>query len=186
MNRRAASARTHTARGQSPRAFSLVEMVSVIAIVGVLGAVAVPVLFSTPKARSIAASRHIARDLDYARELASLRGLSVWASFNTSTESYSLVIEPSPGAGWAAAVPLTDPHTGKAMVTSFLSEDWAGVDIVSVSCGGGGDCGFNAAGAPVNAAGSPITSAGQIVLKHGGSVRIEPRSGYVTSSYTNP
>jgi prepilin-type N-terminal cleavage/methylation domain-containing protein len=70
------------ATGTFPRAFTLIEMLTVISIIGIIAALSVPVLKNFGKAdTSVSASRQLLTDIGYARQLAMSQRTTVYMVF---------------------------------------------------------------------------------------------------------
>src|SRR5436190_22792948 len=79
--------------------FTLIELIAVMGITAILAVVAIPTLSSVATNRSMIAGKQILRDISFARERAMLTGTRCWVTFNTTTDTYSVLAEnpASPG-----------------------------------------------------------------------------------------
>lgn len=161
------------------RAFTLVELISLIVLVAIMAAVVVPSVGTLPSRRGAAAARQLVRDLTYMRQQSLARGITTWAVFNTSSESYSMLVESTATPGRAAASSMIDPATGGPFSQSWTAGEFVGVDLVSVFVGSdsGTDLGFDWLGRPINWHGSVLTVQSAITLNGGHSVVVEPQTG---------
>lgn len=106
----------------SERGFSLVELIATIAIVSILAAVAIARTSSTHQQRQRAAARRVASEFNFIRNLAMASGRSTWAKVypgNEFIEYSQTALAATPLA--SSAVAITDPATGRPMVTTLNS-----------------------------------------------------------------
>lgn len=162
------------------RAFTLVELVTVIVIAAVLASVAIPAVGSFTAARSSAAAHRVARDLTFARHRALSSGCRTWAVFHTGAGTLSILSEPVGSPGRFNAITLTDAGTGRPMVCALSSAEFGGVSIVSVSFDGAAEVGFDWLGRPLNNTGSLLAAQGLVTLSSGKSVAVQPETGLAT------
>ena len=169
----------HRRAGTSRRGFTLIELVVVLVLAAILAGVAVPSMAGLAGTRAKAAARLISHDLGYARERALATGITVWVSFNASTETYTMLEESLSTPGRVSATAMTDPATGRAFSQSFAGGELAGVDIASVAIGGGtaNEVGFDWLGRPKDQAQVLLTSTGTITLSSGNSVTVQADTG---------
>lgn len=171
-----------TCAPRSRRGFSLIELVTVVVILGTLSAVTIAALSPTISARQQATARTMAALLNRQRAQAMLTGVGTWASFNTSTNTYSFFVDSTSIAGRANALAQTDPDRGGSWAISLNSGESAGVAISSVSIGGGGtDLGYDWRGRPVNSGGTLLTSNAVITLSGPTTVTIHAGTGLATT-----
>jgi len=90
-----------------------------------------------------------------------------------------MLIENAANPGRANATAFTDPATGKAFSQALNAGEFAGVDIVSASIGGGAgsEVGFDWLGSPYDSTEAALSAAGTITLSGSQTVTIEPGTG---------
>ncbi len=123
------------------RAFTLVEMLTVVVIMGIVALIAIPLFESTDAARVSSAAKLIVSDLQYAQMYSISHGDNpMGIKFDTSTDSYSLVQRSgSPPFQCASVSIATNPVGGGTYVTTFgtgRAGELAGVSIDSLSLDG--------------------------------------------------
>lgn len=164
------------------RAFTLVETIAVTVIVVLMAAVAVPRLSALGTARAGVAARALARDLDFARERAMLTGERCWAVFNLGAQQYSLLEENGTFPGRSGASVITDLFSGKTLVRSLNTGDFAGVSLLNASFDGTVEVGFTWIGKPVAATEAALASTGTVTVTGGGTVSVLAATGAVSWS----
>lgn len=151
-------------------------------IVVLVAAVAAPRLSALGTARAGAAARVLARDLVFARERAMVTGERCWAVFNLGAQQYSLLEESGASPGRSGASVITDPFTGKTLVRSLNTGDFAGVSLLTASFNGTAEVGFTWIGKPLAATEAALASTGTVTLTGGGTVTIQAATGAVSWS----
>ncbi|MCC7389337.1 MAG: prepilin-type N-terminal cleavage/methylation domain-containing protein [Phycisphaerales bacterium] len=159
------------------RAFTLIELVAVIMITAILAGVAIPAVWGVADARSTGAARAIAQQLSFARERALNTGNRVWVVFHTGTDRYELLAEPDGGAGYADAVALPDPTTGRGMGLTLNQGEFAGVGIASAAFDGSAVVGFDWLGSPLDASGGALSADGVVTLDSGVTIGVAAMTG---------
>lgn len=161
------------------RGFSLIELITVVSIVLVLGSLALPVISSMGRAREAAAARTLARDLDSARDRAMLSGRATFVVFAPASEEYSVLEEPTPEAGRAAARPVVDPVRRAPWTVRFVGPEWGQVDLGTVSVPGttAAELRFDAHGRPTTPGGVPLSGGASVEFGGGTRVEITPQTG---------
>jgi prepilin-type N-terminal cleavage/methylation domain-containing protein len=160
----------------SGRGFSLVELVAVIVILAIMGATATMSMTGVASNRRAAAARQIARDLGWLRERAMTKGLPTWATFNTSTDTYTFFDDVLATPGFASATAVTDPSTSRAFSQALNSGDFAGVDLLSVTAT---SFGFNAMGRPINTSGAALATSVTITVTGSRTATVTPQTGRI-------
>jgi len=161
------------------RGFSLIELITVTSIVIVLGSLALPVITSMGRVREAAAARTLARDLDSARDRAMLSGRATFVVFAPGLEEYSVLEEPTPEAGRAAAKPVIDPVTRAPWTVRFVGPEWGEVDLGGVRVPGttAAELRFDQFGRPTTPGGVPLTTGASVEFGGGTRVEISPQTG---------
>lgn len=159
--------------------FTLVELIAVMVIVGVMAGVALPSLTSLGAGRSRMAGRQIQRDMTFARQRALATGTVTWVTFNTGSDTWSVLAEDPANPGRANAIVINDMATGRAYTTSLGMNEYVGVSFTSCNFGGGTEVGFDWLGKPLISSGAGLASQGSVVLSGGNSVTVESGTGYI-------
>jgi prepilin-type N-terminal cleavage/methylation domain-containing protein len=161
--------------------FTLPEMIVVMSITAILAATAAPSLLNLSTTRSAAAARQLVRDLTFARQRSIATGTGHWVVFNTSTQTWSVLVESTTSPGRSGATALNDLATGRSFVQNVNAAEYAGVQITSASIGGGMEVGFDWRGKPFNASSAALTSDGTVTLTGGRTVTVKGNTGYATT-----
>ncbi len=168
---------------RKPRAFTLVELVTVVVIVGILAASAIPAFGTLSSSRQAAAGKEVARLLLVARSCAVASGRPTGVKFDTGS-AITIVNIPTTGAAPAA---MTDP-LGQPEPTVSLPGLFNGVKIVSVVLGdstaGNVTLWFAYDGTPQTRTsggtlGSAWTKDATIALTGGGTLTVRKGSGLI-------
>lgn len=161
--------------------FTLVELVTVLVLLGILSAVAAARIATMDEMRARVAVNVLQRDLAFVRERAINTGLTHWVAINTGTHTYTVELEPTPGAGFAARTALTDPATGRAFSVAFNTGDFAGVTFTSTNLQSN-PIGFNRLGRPVNTSGTVVNGDSTATLTGGRTLTITGSTGAILRS----
>lgn len=149
------------------RAFTLIELSTVVLVVGILAVIAIPRFAdSNSQYRAETAAKRVQADMHLARDLARSLSLAHNTIFKPGSTSY--IVEPAS----AVTTPLEIANTG-ARVTNLAVHPFNS-RIMKASFGGISTLTFNAFGSPVNA--------GHVVLyanDWGAIVRVAKESGQV-------
>jgi len=118
-----------TSRGLSPRrAFTLVELVTVILIMGIMASVAAPrYINALGTSRVQAAARRVAADLRLAREYALKSSVVQSVDFDIATDSYLMPTVPHvdrPGSAYAVNLAASE------YPVNMTTANFEGVDII--------------------------------------------------------
>ncbi len=147
-------------RSERCRAFSLIELVTVMIIIGILASMAVPRFANyTSRHRVEAAARRIVADLSLARRQARMTSASRTVEFDVTADDYRLVGTP-------------DPDRPSAEYRVSLGVEPYRATIVSADFGGDATLVFDGYGAP--------DSGGTVVVQAGTnqqSVTVDPDTG---------
>lgn len=162
---------------RSAGAFTITELIAVIVITGILASVAIPSLGRVSEARSAGAARALVQQMAFAREQALNLGNRTWITFDVGLDSVGLWSEPDGGSGFADAVLLTDPLTGRPLGLALNTGEFAGVGIASVSFDGGTTVGFDWLGSPLVESGNALAADGIITFDAGQTIRIRAMTG---------
>jgi Tfp pilus assembly protein FimT len=167
-------------RLRKARAFTVVELVTVVVILGILSiASAGPVLTYMTSVRGGAAASRLSSDLRYMQRLALSSGLRTWVVFSTSSQTYQLYIENRDNPGKANRVVVSHPVDQSTSAIAFNTGPFAGVTMTSVNINSAAELEFDSFGRPYDSASVALTAAGQVVLSSGGTVVIRPVTGLV-------
>jgi len=168
------------------RAFTLIEILTVVLILGIAGAVLVPQMGSRDDLRATSAAREVMADLMFAQNRAISTQLKHYVEFNGNT--YTLYSRPDDLSPLAV---IQHPVTREDYVQKFAVKGTAleSVTIGTVSFGGKVYLGFDEFGAPF--AYDPnldtiaaLTSPGTIPLKSGSysiTINVEPYTGNIST-----
>ena len=172
----------HLGRGFGRTAFTLIELIAVIVITAIIAGVAVPAMNSIANSRGSGAGRAIVQHLSFARERALNSGNRVWVVFDPDAESYALFAEPDGGSGYADALALIEPTTGRQMGMTLDTGEFAGIGITSASFRGSTPnstpvVGFDWLGSPLAQSGSALGSNGEVVLTTGATIEVRVFTG---------
>ena len=133
------------------RAFSLLELITVLAIMGVMAAIAIPrYAESAVRYRAGAAAQRLEADLILARDRARLISQGITVTIDASAETVSI----------PAISGLDDPAVG--YLTDFNEEPYKAA-IISVSFGGAPDVTFDGFGVP-DVGGIIVVRAGDVTI----------------------
>lgn len=163
-----------------PLGFTLIELITVMVVTAVLAAVAIPSLSSMSATRSSLAAKQILRDIGLARERAILTGTRTWVTFNTTTETYSVLMENSASPGRSGATVITDLGTGRPFTITLNTAEFSGIAIDSATFDGGTEIGFDWLGQPLNTAETPLAANGTVTVTGGHSVTVQIGTGMAT------
>lgn len=167
-------------RTRSIKAFTVVELVTVVVILGILSiASAGPVLTYMSAVRGGAAASRLATDVRYMQRLALSSGLRTWVVFSTSSQSYQLFMENRDNPGKANRVAVSHPVDQSTSAIALNVGPFAGVTMTSVNINSAAELEFDSFGQPYDAASAALTTAGQVVLSSGGTIVIQPVTGLV-------
>lgn len=170
-----------TRRARRGGGFTLPEMIVVMAITAILAATAAPSLLNLSTTRSAAAARQLVRDLTFARQRAIATGTTHWVVFNTTSQTWSILVESTSSPGRAGATALPDLATGRSFAQTMNANEYAGIQITAVSIGGGAEVGFDWRGKPFNASSAALSSDGTVTLTGSRTVTIKGNTGYATT-----
>jgi prepilin-type N-terminal cleavage/methylation domain-containing protein len=168
-----------TARLTRP-GFTLIELIAVIAVVAVLAAAAVPSLSAMTDRRAAAAARLLLRDVSQARQRAVATGTPTWVVFDTTAETWSVLVEDPSNLGRVNATALTDLATGAPRETVLGTGAFAGVELTTADFDGNPEVGFDWLGRPLNAAETALAAAGSVQISGGHTVSVAVTTGYTT------
>lgn len=161
------------------RAFTLIELIAVIVIAAILSALAIPSIGAIGDARSAGAARVVSGTLEYGRETAINSGLHSWVSFDTNANTISLMANAEGTSSYVSATAMTDPRTGKPMVITLGSGDYAGVDLASVSLPKGSVLGFDWLGTPIDVDQQAFSSDATITLSGNVQITVSAMTGEI-------
>ena len=164
------------------KGFTLIELVMVMVIMAIIGVLVMsPKSFLTQTRETDAASK-IKSDIRYAQGFALSTQKRTRVAFNTTTESYSVYSENSPGSTtWTL---INNPLT-RANFTVNLTTDFPGLNISVVNFNGAGNgLVFDSAGRPYscNSTGSGVIllgTSGTITFGGGTVLTVIPNTGKV-------
>lgn len=177
---RARSRRTPIRRPKPGGGFTLIELVAVIVLVAILAGTAAPALSSLSTTRQALGGKQLLRDLSFARQRAVATGTTTWVVFDTSAETWSILVEDPQNPGRAGAGALTDIATAEPFVTTLGEDVFVGVGLVAAAFDGDDEVGFDWLGRPLNSAESLMVAQGTVDLTGGHSVTVESRTGHIT------
>lgn len=134
------------ARGPHPirRAFTLIEVLSVVVILGIAGAVVVPQMLNTGNLQIQAASRIVIADLLYAQNEAITRQAVRRVVFDPTTNSYKL----TDGGGNVLAVSWKNGGAANYVINFSTDSRFDAVTLKTADFGGTQAVEFDALGAP--------------------------------------
>jgi Tfp pilus assembly protein FimT len=156
-------------------------MIVVMTIIAIMAATAAPSLMNLGSTRSAAAARQLVRDLTFARQRAIATGTRHWVVFNTSTQTWSVLIENATSPGRAGATALNDFATGRPFVQTMNAAPFTAISLTAASIGGGSEVGFDWRGKPLNASEAALSTDGTITFTGGRTVTVKANTGYATT-----
>lgn len=162
-----------------PRAFTLIELVAIMVVLAIIAAVGIPAALSAFTARPEGAEKQIVRDLTYARARAMTCGRCTWVTFNVAADSYSVLIDDPASPGFAGALALNDPSTGKAMTVLIGRNEFAGVNVTAAAFDADNSVGFDPLGRPIKTSGAVLIADGAVTLAGGHTVTVATPTGRV-------
>lgn len=170
-----------TRRARKGGGFTLPEMIAVITITAILAATAAPSMLNVGSTRSAAAARSLVRDLTFARQRSIATGTRHWVVFNTTAQTWSILIESTTSPGRAGATALNDVATGRSFSQALNADPFNGVTMTSVSIGSGSEVGFDWRGKPLNSSATALAADGTVTLTGGRVITIRAGSGYAST-----
>lgn len=174
------SVKTVMMRPLSQRAFTLVELVTVIVLLGLIGvAVGGTTLSYMGQVRARGASSRLAADIRYVQRLSLASGLRTWVVFSTGANTYQLYVENASSLGKANRVTVTRPYDQSSAAVQFGSGAYAGVSISAVNINSTSELEFDSFGAPYDGNSAALTANGVVTLSNGVTATVRPVSGLV-------
>jgi prepilin-type N-terminal cleavage/methylation domain-containing protein len=168
-------------RARKAGGFTLPEMIVVVAITAIMAATAAPSLLNLGSTRCAAAARQLVRDLTFARQRSIATGTRHWVVFNTSTQTWSVLIENINSPGRSGATALNDLASGRPFVQTMNAAPFSAVSLTAVSIGGASEIGFDWQGKPLNASEAALTTDGTVTFTGSRTVTIKANTGYATT-----
>lgn len=171
------------------RAFTLIELVTVIAILGIMAvAVGGPTLSYIDSIRVRAAGSRLVGDIRYIQRLALNSGLRTWIQFDVAANNYTLYIEDGiDNPGKDNRVPLMHPLFQTTDPVQLDSGLFADVSIASADINATDELEYDGFGVPHDGNRTALTNTGTITLNGNGAdssveTRITAVSGFVERS----
>jgi prepilin-type N-terminal cleavage/methylation domain-containing protein len=171
---------------RSTKAFTLIELITVVVVVGTLGVIAIPNVNKMSEIRRASTIRTLQRDVSYARERALATGTVMWVCFDKSNNLYELRQGSTASPGPSGATVITDPATQRAWRVNLNQNDWLGISLSSISFpdpangSATSSVGFDRLGRPIVVTSSIMTSDGTVSFTSGYQVRVAGNTGLVT------
>lgn len=163
----------------SKTSFTLIELIIIIAILAILAITSIPRIANITSIRIRLAGNRVQSDIRFAQSLAQSIQKRTRIIFNTSTDTYTVYIETSPGT-W---VITKDPLKRTDFIVTFGTDPFNGVDITGASFNGTNTLIFDKWGNPYGGSSSnPLTGNGTVVLNSSLSVNVRPGTGSVIIS----
>jgi prepilin-type N-terminal cleavage/methylation domain-containing protein len=168
------------------RAFTLIEILSVVVILGIVSAIVVPQISSRDDLQAASTARAIMADLLYAQNRAITTQQMQYVSFDTVNQQYGLYSSMSP------LTALTQPvdHTAYVMTFNGSGPNTVGNATLTSATFGSGETtvAFDATGVPYSydtgsRTTTELTSAGTVVVTSGNysvTVTVEPNTGDIS------
>lgn len=149
---------------RSRRAFTLIEILSVVVILGIASAIIVPQLSSRDDLRCAAAARALMGDLLYAQSRSIALGKMHYVQFNTATNTYQVLDAVNPNDV------INNPVTQIPYTVTVGTGNLVHVSIGTASFDGNSTVAFDPMGVPYSwssSAGPVALSSGTIVFQAG-------------------
>lgn len=171
------NARRLRAPTRNPRAFTLIELVTVMTVIAVIGVVvAGPTLAYLTAIRARGAAARIAADLRFTQRWAVSTRLRTWVSFDVPNDRYRLYVENAAAPGKAGRVSLPAPLDQSTGWIAVSAAPFTGATLTQVSFANTSEVEFDSWGRPYDANGAALTSASSVQI---GAVQVtvQPVSG---------
>jgi MSHA pilin protein MshC len=171
------------------RAFTLVEILSVLVVLGIISAIVVPMVGQRGDLQAAAAARALVGDLTYAQNRAIDNGGWTYVTFSTSSQNYTLF---SGTSSAPSGTPLTHPVNEDSYVMSFGGTGpnaLSGATLASVNIGSDASTlAFDSTGIPyaytAGAAPVALSSVATAVISsdnYSVTVSVEPATGDISA-----
>ncbi|MEE8169591.1 MAG: prepilin-type N-terminal cleavage/methylation domain-containing protein [Phycisphaerae bacterium] len=183
MNRQQSNRRPARQNARPSRAFTLIELVTVVVVLGLVGiSVGGPTLAYLNTIRSRGAAARIAADLRYAQRWAMGTRQRTWIDFNVAADQYTLYVEDPANPGKAGRQLLADALSTETGPINVGDDPFNGAALTAVNVGGTTEVEFDSFGKPYDAAGTAIAADATISLSNGVTLTIRPVTGLVEMS----
>jgi len=170
-------------RSRPRRAFSLIELVTVIVLLGILAAcLGGPTLAYMNSIRSRSAATRILADIRYSQRYAMSSRSRTWMTFDVANNRYTLYAEDMTNPGKANRKALAHPLDTSTNVVQLGSNSNLNVTLSSVNINSTTEIEFDSWGKPYDGNSVAITAAGTISLSNGVTLTLRPISGFAEQS----
>lgn len=162
------------------RGFTLIEILCVVVIVGIASAIILPQISSRDDLRAASAARALMADLLYAQNRSIALQKMHYVQFNTATNTYQVLDNPSP------ANVITHPVNQTPYTVTVGTGSLANVQIQSASFDGKNTVAFDSMGTPYSwslVGGTTAMNSGSVVFQCGTNkltVSVGAYSGEIT------
>lgn len=160
--------------------FTFIELLVVMVVVAVMALVAIPIITTLSADRSTFAARQLLRDLSFARQRAVATGTRSWVVFDTVAHTWTIFAEDPLAPGRAGATVIQDPATGHDFVQTLDTNEFAGVQFLTVDFDGNLEIGFDWLGQPLNSTEASLVALGSVTLSGNDVVDVQTETGYIT------
>ena len=161
------------------RAFSLIELVTVIVLLGILAAcLGGPTLAYMNSIRSRSAATRILADIRFIQRYAMSSRSRTWITFDVANNRYTLYAEDLTNPGKANRKAVAHPLDQSTGAIQLGANTNLNVTLSSVNINSTTEVEFDSWGRPYDGNSAVLTAAGTISLSNGVTITLRPISGF--------